>query len=82
MALKFVLFIVVLMHLKICVSGISPAVCMGYVNKYSEVAEGFAEENATKENLEVTINTIKNAAKKDMRYLLTQCYKIRKVKSF
>ena len=97
MALKFVLSIVVLMNLKICVSGIHPSHCMlSYVNQYPEVAALFAEENATEKDLKVAIDIIKKAVKdtdsKKTKHILgrtdiittdlTQCYGIRKVKSF
>ena len=77
MALKLVLFIVVLMHLEICVSqsytnlclevsGLPPEVIvrdcmMDFVNKFPEEAEGFAEEGATQKQLDLAIDKIAKA---------------------
>ena len=66
-----------------------------YEYMYIKKAKGFAEANATQEDLELAINTITKAVKSfdsrmtehnqaeaDMRSDLTQCFGIRKVKSF
>ena len=91
MALKFVFSVIVLMNLKICVTGLVlspgsdidlPRLCMAYVNHYHKVAEGFADEDATEKDLEVAIEYINRAAQMDMRSQLTKCYKNRNVKSF
>ena len=67
MALKFVFSVIVLMNLKICVTGLVlspgsdidlPRLCMAYVNHYHKVAEGFADEDATEKDLEVAIRSI------------------------
>ena len=58
MALKFILSICVLMHLKGHVAGSSVDVedCMVVVDQFSEeLAKGFAEVNATKETLDFAI---------------------------
>ena len=90
MTLKFVFAIVVLMNLKICVTGIvwspgeppSPRLCMEVVYQYHKVAEGFAQEDATQNDLKVAIDAVTESEKKDMSSLLTECFRIRKVKSF
>ena len=91
MALKFVFSIVVLMNLNISVSGRSNVVsgtryatyyCMDFVQEYPNIAEGFADKDAKKKDLDVAIDYITNAEKKDMKYDLTECYKNREVKSF
>ena len=96
MELKFIFSIFVLLHLRICVSGSSVGVedCLGIVQWYPEGAKGFAED-ATQEELEVAIGSITKAFKNSddssirsnhyesrITFALTQCYEIRKVKSF
>ena len=97
MALKFILSIcVVLIHLKGHVAGSSVDVedCMWVVDLYPEEAKGFAEVDATQEELKVAIESISktvldsrgNATKQDLANLkarvtsrLTECFEIRKV---
>ena len=97
MELKFIFSIFVLLHLRICVSGSRPVVedCMNLVYHYPKDAKGFAEEDATQEDLELAIASITkafrnsdsdNSSMRDdesrITFALTQCYEIRKVKSF
>ena len=61
MALKFILSICVLMHLKGHVAGSSVDVedCMVVVGQFpEELTKGFAEVNATKESLDLAIESI------------------------
>ena len=62
MELKFIFSIIVLLHLRMCVSGSSVDVehCIGIVQRYPEGAKGFAED-ATQEELEVAIGSITEA---------------------
>ena len=62
MELKFIFSIIVLLHLRMCVSGSSVDVehCIGIVESYPEGAKGFAED-ATQEELEVAIGSITEA---------------------
>ena len=64
MELKFIFSIIVLLHLRMCVSGSSVDVehCIGIVQRYPEAAKGFAED-ATQEELEVAIGSITKAFK-------------------
>ena len=101
MALKFIFSICVLMHLKGYVASSSLALdvedyCIGIVKKYPEEAKGFAEEDATHEDLKVAIESItpmwnsdENTTEQDRADVkaevtveLTQCFDIRKVKYF
>ena len=63
MELKFIFSIFVLLHLRICVSGSRPVVedCMNLVHHYPKDAKGFAEEDATQEDLELAIASITKA---------------------
>ena len=81
MALKFILSICVLMHLKGHVAGSSVDVedCMWVVDLYPEEAKGFAEVDATKADLELAIESIAKHSRSKAKEL-TQCYEIRKVK--
>ena len=93
MALKLILSICVLLHLKGHVAGSSLDVedCMRVVHQYPEEAKGFAEVNATKESLDLAIESIAKhyldsrgiKTEHDPDYnsdVLTQCFEIRKVK--
>ena len=99
MALKLILSICVLLHLKGHVASSSLDVedyCIGIVKKYPEEAKGFAEEDATQEDLEGAIESItpmwnsdENSTEQDWADVkaevtveLTQCFDIRKVKYF
>ena len=81
MALKFILSICVLMHLIVHVASESVDVedCMRFFMRFPEEAKGFAEVDATKENLEVAIESIAKHSQSKAKEL-TQCYEIRKVK--
>ena len=98
MALKFVLSICVLMHLKghVASSSVDVEDCMEFVKKYPEEAKGFAVEDATQENLEAAIESITpiwnsddnkteqdwGDVKAEVTDELTQCFEIRNVKYF
>ena len=79
MALKFILSICVLIHLKGHVASVDVEDCMRFFMRFPEEAKGFAEVDATKENLEVAIESIAKHSQSKAKEL-TQCYEIRKVK--
>ena len=63
MEVKFIFFIIVLLHLRKCVSGSSVDVedCIKIAYDHPEEAKRFAEEDATQEDLELAIASITKA---------------------
>ena len=61
MELKFIFSIIVLLNLRIGVSGASVEDCIGFVYLYPEEAKGFADEDAKQEDLDLAIDSITKA---------------------
>ena len=82
MALKFILSICLLMHLIVHVASVDVEDCMKIVRRFPKEAKGFAEVDATQEELKVAIDSIAKHfwSKAKLKKLLTQCFEIRKVK--
>ena len=96
MALKFILSICVLMHLIVHVASESVDVedCMRFFMRFPEEAKGFAEVDATKEDLKEAIESItpiwdsnrnmtseqdRAEVKAEVTSILTHCFEIRQV---